>query len=111
MLCSGGNRRQLRRWIIDETPQQLRVPFALWTLPLIAQLIERRCGVVLHEATLARLLRRLGLSPQRPVRRAFTRDDEACRDWAETEFPVGRHGRRRAQPVRRAGRQRSPSGP
>ena len=28
---------QLRRWIIDRTPQQFRFPFALWTLPLIAQ--------------------------------------------------------------------------
>ena len=30
---------QLRRWIIDRTPQQFRFPFALWTLPLIAQVI------------------------------------------------------------------------
>ncbi len=81
-------RAQLRRWIIDRTPQQFRFPFALWTLPLIAQLIEQRFGAVLHKTTVARLLARLGLSPQRPVRRAFTRDDEACRHWAETEFPA-----------------------
>jgi transposase len=79
---------QLRRCIIDRTPQQVRFPVALWTLPLIAQLIEQRFGVVLHKTTVARLLARLGLSPQRPVRRAFTRDDEACRRWAETEFPA-----------------------
>src|SRR3989442_10239005 len=51
---------QLRRWIIDRTPQQFRFPFALWTLPLIAQLIEQRFGVVLHKTTVARLLARLG---------------------------------------------------
>ena len=43
---------------------------------------------MLHKTTVARLLARLGLSPQRPVRRAFTRDDETCRRWAETEFPA-----------------------
>src|SRR6266404_3087735 len=45
--------------------------------------------------TVARLLARLGLTPQRPVRRAFTRDDEACRRWAETEFPAVVRPRRR----------------
>jgi transposase len=80
--------RQLRRWIVDRTPAQCRFPFALWTLPLVAQLIERRFDVVLHKTTVARLLARLGLSPQRPVRRAFTRDDEACRRWAQEEFPA-----------------------
>jgi transposase len=79
---------QLRRWVIDKTPHQVRFPFALWTLPIIAELIERRFGVVLHKTTVARLLRRLGLSPQRPIRRAFTRDDAACRHWAENEFPA-----------------------
>ncbi len=53
---------QLRRWIIDRTPQQFRFPFALWTLPLIGQVIEQRFGVVLHKTTIARLLTRLGLS-------------------------------------------------
>ncbi len=87
---------QLRRWIIDRTPQQFRFPFALWTLPLVTQLIEQRFGVVLHQTTVARLLARLGLSPQRPLRRAFTRDEEACRHWAEREFPtVVRQMRRR----------------
>lgn len=79
---------QLRRWIVGRSPQQFRFPFALWTLPLIGQLIEARFGVVLHKTTIARLLARLGLSPQRPVRRAFTRDDEACRRWAKEEFPA-----------------------
>jgi len=79
---------QLRRWIIDKTPQQFCFPFALWTLPLITQLIEQRFGVVLHKTTVARLLHRLGLSPQRPVRRAFTRDETACRRWAQEEFPA-----------------------
>lgn len=79
---------QLGRWITTRNPRQLQLSFALWTLPLVAQLIERRFGVVLHKTTVARLLARLGLTPQRPVRRAFARDDDACRAWAQEEFPA-----------------------
>lgn len=78
---------QLCRWIVEKNPRQFKFPFALWTLPLIGQVIEERFGVVLHKTTIARMLRRLGLTPQRPVRRAFSRDEEACRRWAEEEFP------------------------
>jgi transposase len=88
---------QLRRWIIERTPQQFKFPFALWTLPLIGQLIERRFGVVLHATTIARLLRRLGLSPQRPVRRAFRRDEAECRRWVQTAFPAVVRAMRRRQ--------------
>lgn len=88
--------QQLTRSIIDRQPTQFRFPFALWTLPLIGQLIERKFGVVLHETTIARLLRRLGLTPQRPVCQAFSRDAAACRAWAEMEFPaIVRQYRRR----------------
>lgn len=85
---SGRQQQRLRRLIITYDPRQLRFPFALWTLPLVGELVEREFGVVLHATTIARLLHRLGLSPQRPLRRAFARDDEACRRWAQEEFPA-----------------------
>lgn len=81
-------RAQLYRWIVEKNPRQFKFPFALWTLPLIGQLIEQRFGVVLHKTTIARRLGRLGLTSQRPVRRALTRDEEECRRWAEEEFPA-----------------------
>src|SRR5882724_9694130 len=80
--------QRLRRLIITHDPRQLDFPFALWTLPLVAELVEREFDVVLHKTTIARLLRRLGLTPQRPRRRALGRDEAACRQWAQTEFPA-----------------------
>ena len=79
---------QLYGWIVEKNPLQFKFSFALWTLPLIGQLIEQRFGVVLHKTMIARMLRRLGITPQRPVRRAFARDEEECRCWAEEEFPA-----------------------
>jgi len=79
---------RLRRIIIERNPQQLKFPYALWTLPIVAELITRLFGVVLHETTVSRMLRRMGLTPQRPTRRAFQRDEEECRHWAQEQFPA-----------------------
>jgi transposase len=78
----------LRRIIIEKDPRQLQFPYALWTLPIVAELITRLFGVVLHETTVSRMLRRMGLTPQRPTRRAFQRDEEECRRWAKEQFPA-----------------------
>lgn len=77
----------LRRTIIGKNPQQLNFGVALWTLAVIGQLIEVRFGVVIHATTVSRILHRLGLTPQRPVRREFQRDDQACVEWMTNTFP------------------------
>lgn len=79
--------KQLREVIVGRNPQQLSFGTALWTIPILQQLIERRWGKVLHPTTVSRTLHRLGLTPQQPSRRAFQRDDEACQKWASEEFP------------------------
>lgn len=80
--------KRLRRIIIGKNPRQLSFGPALWTLPIITELVERLFGVVLHGTTVWRLLHRIGLTPQKPTRRAFQRDDMECMHWMETEFPA-----------------------
>ena len=80
--------RQLFKLIVEKTPMQLKFPYALWTLPLVQELIAQRFGVVLHRTTVGRLLRSLGLSPQKPARRAFERDERECAHWANEKFPA-----------------------
>ncbi len=90
--------RTVSRIVIGKDPRQLNFGPALWTLPLVAHLIEMRFGKVLHKSTVGRILHRLGITPQKPVRRAFARDEEECRHWMATEFPalVRRAKRRQA---------------
>ena len=54
---------------------------------MVKQLIAGKFGVVLHISSIHRILHRLGVTPQKPLRRAFQRDDEACRTWMQVEFP------------------------
>lgn len=79
---------RLRKLIVTKSPRQLRFSFALWTLPLIGELITREFGIVLHETTVSRMLRRMGLTPQVPTRQAFQRDEDECTRWAKEEFPA-----------------------
>lgn len=79
---------RLRRTITGKNPMQLDLGPALWTLPLVGHLIERMFGVTLDPTTVGRILRRLGLTPQRPLRQAFQRDDAECLRWATKDFSL-----------------------
>lgn len=87
---------RLKRVIIGKNPQQLNFGPALWTLTLVSQLIEQMFGLVLHKTTVGRILERLDLTPQKPIRRAFKRDDEECLMWIQRDFPrIVREARQR----------------
>ena len=77
----------LRRTIVGKNPDQLNFGVRLWTLPVLAQLVEAKFGVVLHATTIMRLLHRIGVTPQKPVRQAFQRDVEEVRTWTTETFP------------------------
>jgi transposase len=49
-------------------------------------LILRKSGVEMTPQGIGKLLRRMGLSPQRPLYRAYQRDPEAVRRWKDEEF-------------------------
>ena len=59
----------------------------LWTLPRIAQVILRVCGVRYHPGHVSRLLGQMGWSCQKPVRRAKERNETAIRHWVQHDWP------------------------
>jgi transposase len=80
--------------ITDRTPDQLKLPFVLWTRQAVRELIRERFGLSLSVWTVGRHLRRWGFTPQKPVRRAWERDDAAVRRWLKVVYP---HIRRQAK--------------
>jgi transposase len=60
----------------------------LWTLPRVAEVIERMTGVTYHPGHVWYLLRdQLGWTWQRPARRAVERDNEAIERWIKRRWP------------------------
>jgi hypothetical protein len=55
---------------------------------MVRELIRREFGVGLSAVSVGRLLRKLGLSPQRPLWRAWQADPERVKAWQEEEFPA-----------------------
>jgi transposase len=64
----------------------------VWTCARVAEVIRREFGVLYHPAHVSRLVRKLGLSLQKPVRRANQRDEEAIERWKENRWPSLKKG-------------------
>lgn len=79
---------QLRGIIIGQDPRQLQVEFALWTQERVRELSRRKFGVAFTPQGVGKLLPRCGLSPQRPLVRAYEQDPERVRRWKEEEYPA-----------------------
>jgi transposase len=81
---------QIAKTVIDRPPEQLKLPFYLWTREAVGQLIEKRFGIRISIWTVGRYLSRWNFTPQKPIRRAFERDPDAVRQWLEKDYPAVR---------------------
>jgi transposase len=75
------------RHILSGCPDQLSLPFALWTREAVQELLSRKFAVQVSVWTVGRYLRAWGLTPQKPVRRAYEQNPTAVRKWLEEEYP------------------------
>jgi len=85
------------RMILSGCPDQMSMPFALWTREAVQQLLSRKFAVEVSVWTVGRYLRAWGLTPQKPVRRAYEQNPAAVRKWLEEEYPAIRELARRAK--------------
>jgi transposase len=76
------------RLITDRCPDQLKLPFALWTREAVQTLLAARFGLEVSVWTVGRYLAKWGLTPQKPLRRAYERDPLAVQRWLDQEYPA-----------------------
>jgi transposase len=79
---------QIAKAVVDHHPEQLKLPFYLWTREAVALLMKRRFGVQVSVWTVGRYLKRWGFTPQKPARRAWEQNPEQVRQWLEKEYPT-----------------------
>jgi hypothetical protein len=80
-------------------PEQLKLPFYLWTRAAVATLIRREYGLGVSLVTVGRYLKAWGMSPQKPVRRAYERHDAAITRWLTQDYPAMARKAKREQAV------------
>src|SRR5664280_2083506 len=79
--------QQVFRWVNGKDPRQYGLDFGLWTRSVVADLIAQKFYVRLGLTAVGELLAKLGLTPQKPLQRAYQRDPEAIEKWQRETFP------------------------
>ena len=80
--------KEIRRLITEQMPDQLRLPFALWTRKAVAQLLEIRFGLKLPVRTMGEYLKRWGFTPQKPIKKAYEQNPKKVQAWLKREYPA-----------------------
>lgn len=79
--------KELQKAIYDKCPDQMKLPFALWTRKAVQQLIEQLWSIKMPIRTVGEYLKRWGFTPQRPLRKAYRQNPKAVKHWLETQYP------------------------
>ena len=98
-LLDAAQEAEVQGLIRRHTPDELGLPFALWSRAAVGALIARRCGVALAVRTVGKYLARWGFTAQKPIRRAYEQDPAAVRRWLRREYPAIVARARQAQGV------------
>ena len=84
---SAKEERRVQQLICGKCPDQLSLPFALWTRGAIRELVRREFGIRLSILGIGEYVARWGYTPQKAARRAYERNDAAVKDWLSIEYP------------------------
>jgi len=79
--------QKVKRWIVGKDPRQYGLDYGLWSRRIVRELIQEKFGVELGLTAVGRLLARLEITPQKPLRRAYERDPAAVDLWVAETYP------------------------
>ncbi len=79
---------RVRRAVLGKFPDQVALPGLVWTRPQVRQLVRDWFGIGLSLVTIGKYLRSWGLSPQKPIRRAYEQNPAAVARWLAQEYPA-----------------------
>ena len=76
------------RWVNGRDSRQYALGFYLWTRHVVSELIEKKFDIEPCVKAAGELIARLGLTPQKPLQRAYQRDPEAIEKWQREMLPA-----------------------
>ena len=91
-----GEKRQLtkqqetdvQRLLIDKTPDQFKLNYALWTRLAVQQLIKQETGINMPIRTVGEYLKRWDFTPQKPLKRAYEQRPAVVEQWLQEAYPA-----------------------
>lgn len=86
----------IQKQLIDKTPDQLKLRYALWTREAVQQLIQQITGLKLAIRTVGEYLKRWGFTVQKPKKKAYEQRPAEVQRWLDEEYP-SIHARAKAE--------------
>ena len=77
----------IQKLLVDKTPDQLKLSFALWTRDAVRLTIKQIYGRDLPLRTISDYLKRWGFTPQKPTKRAYEQNPKLVAQWHNTVYP------------------------
>ena len=79
---------RIRNDLVDRTPDQVKLRFALWNARAVRAHIKQCFLVELPIRLVRKYLNRWGFTPQRPTKRAFEQQPAAVQRWLQSDYPA-----------------------
>ena len=80
--------KEIQAAIRDRFPDQLKLPFALWTRIAVQQLIAQLYSMHMPVRTVGEYLKRWGFTPQKPITKAYEKNPKAVERWLHEQYPA-----------------------
>jgi transposase len=87
-LLTEDQEKEIRQIIIDKTPEQIKMSFALWTRQAICELVKRKYRLDLSLRSMTNYLKKWGFTCQRPTKKAYSQDDIKVNRFMKEEYPA-----------------------
>lgn len=78
----------IQNTIRDKMPDQLKLPFALWTRRAIQTLIKEQYKIRLPIRSVGNYLERWDFTPQKPLKRAYEQNPKIVQSWVDHKYPA-----------------------
>ena len=78
----------IQKLIVDKSPDQLKLSYALWTRKAVMEVIEQETGMKLAIRTVGKYLSLWGFTPQKPLKKAYEQNPKKVSEWLEEAYPA-----------------------
>ncbi|NIR72881.1 MAG: IS630 family transposase [Candidatus Dadabacteria bacterium] len=86
-LLTESDEKHIKKLIVDKTPDQMKLDYALWTRKSVQELILQEVGVDLAVRSVGEYLKRWGMTPQKPQKKAYEQRAPEVKRWLKEEYP------------------------
>ncbi|MCH2209640.1 MAG: IS630 family transposase [Lentisphaerales bacterium] len=80
--------KKIKKLITDKNPEQLKMPFVLWTRKAVQELIQDQFSIGMPIRTVGEYLNRWGFTPQKPIKKSYEQQPKEVQKWLDNEYPT-----------------------